>query len=55
MDSTDFGESIRQAGGFSAAAEYFSSNKNDEMDFRVKGGNIRVAEGLSSADKTPWR
>jgi monoamine oxidase len=46
MDSTDFGESIRQVGGFSAAAEYFSSNKNDEMDFRVKGGNIRVVGGL---------
>jgi monoamine oxidase len=51
MDSTDFGESIRQVGGFSAAAEYFSSNKNDEMDFRVKGGNIKVIEGLEKAVK----
>ena len=51
MDSTDFGESIRQVGGFSAAAEYFTSNKNDEMDFRVKGGNIKVAEGLATAIK----
>lgn len=49
MDSTDFGESIRQVGGFSAAAEYFTSNKNDEMDFRVKGGNIKVIEGLERA------
>jgi len=49
MDSTDFGETIRQVGGFSAAAEYFSSNKNDEMDFRVKGGNIKVVEGLEKA------
>src|SRR5579862_748278 len=32
MDSTDFGESIRQAGGFSAGAEYFTSNRYDEMD-----------------------
>ena len=46
MDSTDFGETIRQVGGFSAAAEYFSSNKNDEMDFRIEGGNIKVIEGL---------
>src|ERR1700757_3477091 len=49
MDSTDFGESIRQVGGFSAAAEYFAGNKNDEMDFRVKGGNIKVIEGLEKA------
>ena len=46
MDSTDFGESIRQVGGFSAAAEYFGSNKNDEMDFRITGGNIRLVEAL---------
>jgi monoamine oxidase len=51
MDSTDFGETIRQVGGFSAAAEYFTSNKNDEMDFRVKGGNIKVIEGLAKAIK----
>jgi len=51
MDSTDFGESIRQVGGFSAAAEYFTSNKNDEMDFRVKDGNTRVVEGLVKAIK----
>jgi monoamine oxidase len=49
MDSTDFGESIRQVGGFSAAAEYFTGNANDEMDFRVEGGNIRVIEGLEKA------
>src|SRR5215469_3023321 len=49
MDSTDFGESIRQVGGFSAAAEYFDGNKNDEMDFRIKGGNIKVVEGLAKA------
>jgi len=51
MDSTDFGESIRQVGGFSAAAEYFSGNANDEMDFRVKDGNIRVVEELERAIK----
>jgi monoamine oxidase len=46
MDSTDFGESIRQVGGFSAAAEYFTSNKNDEMDFRIKDGNIQLVDAL---------
>jgi monoamine oxidase len=51
MDSTDFGETIRQVGGFSAAAEYFTSNKNDEMDFRVKGGNIQVVKGLEKRIK----
>src|SRR5260370_25238573 len=49
MDSTDFGESIRQDGGFSAAAEYFTTSKNDEMDFRGKGGKIKVIEGLGKA------
>jgi monoamine oxidase len=49
MDSTDFGESIRQVGGFSAAAEYFDGNKNDEMDFRIRGGNIKVVEALAKA------
>jgi len=51
MDSTDFGESIRQVGGFSAASEYFTSNKNDEMDFRVKEGNIKIVEGLETVIK----
>jgi monoamine oxidase len=46
MDSTDFGESIRQVGGFSAAAEYFNSNKDDEMDFRIKNGNIQLVHAL---------
>ena len=51
MDSTDFGESIRHVGGFSAATEYFGANKNDEMDFRVKDGNFQVIEGLEKAIK----
>jgi monoamine oxidase len=49
MDSTDFGESIRQVGGFSAAAEYFAGNKNDEMDFRIAGGNSRLVDKLAEA------
>lgn len=51
MDSTDFGESIRQVGGFSAATEYFSGNANDEMDFRIKGGNTQLVEKLEEEIK----
>ena len=47
MDSTDFGESIRQVGGFSATAEYFGSNRYDEMDYRIVGGNIRLVDKLA--------
>jgi monoamine oxidase len=46
MDSTDFGESIRHVGGFSAAAEYFGSNRYDEMDERIEGGNKRLVDKL---------
>ncbi len=51
MDSTDFGESIRQVGGFSAAAEYFTGNKNNEMDFRIEDGNSEVVKELAKAIK----
>jgi monoamine oxidase len=50
MDSTDFGESIRHSGAYSAAAEYYdpkSSNRYDEMDFRIKGGNTLLVNALS--------
>jgi monoamine oxidase len=50
MDSTDFGESIRHVGAYSAAAEYYdpkSSNRYDEMDFRIEGGNTRLANALA--------
>jgi monoamine oxidase len=49
MDSTDFGESIRQVGGYSAAAEYFDSDRFDEMDTKVVGGNIQVVRALERA------
>jgi len=42
MDSTDFGESIRLTSAYAAAAEYFESNPTDEMDFKIRGGNVRV-------------
>ena len=46
MDSTDFGESIRQTGGYSAAAEYFDSDPYDEMDTKIVGGNQKLTEAL---------
>ncbi len=49
MDSTDFGESIRQAGAFSAGSEYYGSgsNRTDEMDLRIRGGNSRLVNALA--------
>jgi len=47
MDSTDFGESIRQTGGYSAAAEYFDSDKYDEMDRKIVGGNEQLPKALT--------
>jgi len=48
MDSTDFGESIRLTSAYTAAAEYFESNPTDEMDFKIRGGNDRLAYSLVS-------
>jgi monoamine oxidase len=42
MDSTDFGESIRLTSAYVAAGEYFNSNKYDEMDWKIIGGNRRL-------------
>jgi monoamine oxidase len=49
MDSTDFGESIRQTGAFSAASEYYGegTNSTDEMDWRIVGGNSRLINALA--------
>jgi monoamine oxidase len=50
MDSTDFGESIRHVGAYSAASEYYESNQSnryDEMDLRIEGGNSRLANALA--------
>jgi monoamine oxidase len=47
MDSTDFGESIRQVSAFAAAAEYFESSPANEMDFKMDGGNSRLPEALA--------
>lgn len=44
MDSTDFGESIRHVSAFAAAAEYAESSPKNEMDYKMTGGNSRLAE-----------
>ena len=43
MDSTDFGESIRHVSAFAALAEYAESSPNNEMDYKMTGGNSRLA------------
>jgi monoamine oxidase len=49
LDSTDFGESIRHTSGYAAFAEYAESSPNNEMDLKIKGGNMRLAEKLAEA------
>ena len=44
MDSTDFGESIRHVSAFAAAAEYAESSPKNEMDYKMTGGNSRLAQ-----------
>ena len=48
-DSTDFGETIRSVSAFAAFSEYAESSANNEMDFKVEGGNALIAKAL--ADK----
>jgi monoamine oxidase len=49
MDSTDFGESIRQTSAFVAATEYAFSDPFDEMDQKIAEGNDRLTEALAAA------
>ncbi len=44
MDSTDFGESIRHVSAFGALAEYAESSPKNEMDYKMSGGNSRLAQ-----------
>jgi monoamine oxidase len=53
MDSTDYGESIRDVSAFVAADEYadtdyINPNNTDEMDFHVRGGNSELVKTLVS-------
>lgn len=47
LDSTDFGESIRQVSAFSALGEYAESSPHNEMDFKIRGGNSMLAKKLA--------
>lgn len=50
LDSTDFGESIRHISAFAALAEYAESSEKNEMDYKIRGGNARLAKKM--AEKT---
>ncbi|MEO7673618.1 MAG: FAD-dependent oxidoreductase [Pyrinomonadaceae bacterium] len=47
MDSTDFGESIRSVSAYAALAEYAESSPNNEMDYKMTGGNSRLVDELA--------
>jgi monoamine oxidase len=49
MDSTDFGESIRHTSAFVAATEYVFSNRFDEMDKKIVGGNDLLPGAFAEA------
>lgn len=47
LDSTDFGETIRNVSAYSAISEYAWSSPKNEMDYIVKGGNSRLVEKMA--------
>ena len=47
IDSTDFGETIRNVSAFAALAEYAESSPKNEMDLKIAGGNGRLAEEIA--------
>jgi monoamine oxidase len=49
FDSTDFGESLRHVSGFAALAEYAESSPKNEMDFKIIGGNGKLAEAMAKS------
>lgn len=49
LDSTDFGETIRSVSAFAALAEYAESSEKNEMDLKIKGGNIMLAKKIAAA------
>lgn len=48
LDSTDFGESIRFVSAYAALAEYAESSEKNEMDYKIREGNQRLAEALAN-------
>ncbi|RPI65777.1 MAG: NAD(P)/FAD-dependent oxidoreductase, partial [Ignavibacteriales bacterium] len=49
LDSTDFGETIRQVSAYAGIAEYAESSEMNEMDFHIKGGNNQLIFKLAEA------
>lgn len=48
MDSTDFGESIRHVSAYVGASAYVEADENNEMDFKIVGGNTRLVNELAA-------
>jgi len=48
IKSTDFGESIRFASAFIALDEYVESQETYHMDYKIKGGNSKLAQSLAA-------
>ena len=48
IKSTDFGESIRFASAFIALDEYVESQETYHMDYKIKGGNSKLAQALAA-------
>jgi monoamine oxidase len=49
MDSTDFGETIRQVSAYAGISEYAESSEKNEMDYHIDGGNSRLIHKLAEA------
>jgi monoamine oxidase len=47
LDSTDFGECIRNVSAYMSLAEYAFSSEKNEMDLRIEGGNSCFANALA--------
>lgn len=47
-DSTDFGESIRNVSAYAGIAEYAESSPNNEMDYKIEGGNSQITNKLTN-------
>lgn len=48
LDSTDFGETIRNVSAYAAISEYAFSSEKNEMDKWIKGGNSKLIEALQN-------
>jgi len=46
-DSTDFGETIRNVSAYAGMAEYAESSPNNEMDYKIEGGNSQLIQKLT--------